>query len=339
MNSRLSPSLNRIIDSINNLIVRKKVDMGTMGSGLQNHKLIYLISEILGIYDDFEQSFRIERDCFRFGGVQQHRFRFYCRQLFRFRSGRATQGAVVNSFYGVKDDVKKAVDSWAVNKGFKPTEVELASVTQQVGSVSSNGSNINLFDVVPARNEVQTVGTVTTARVKAGGDNYELISKGRAHIYRQNYSLVAGLSERERIEKDPTGIERNLDVDDDVDLVVKGSATKALPTKGSFDYTGAAGNGKNTGVLSYNVNFENKTGSGKITGLGKTLNLAEGKIASYEHHNSLDNTTIRGHGISGQTSREDASASGSYKLGFFGPNAEEIVGAVNDGEIGFAGSR
>lgn len=66
--------------------------MGTMGSGLQNHKLIYLISEILGIYDDFEQSFRIERDCFRFGGVQQQRFR--CskykqrQQLFRFRCGR-----------------------------------------------------------------------------------------------------------------------------------------------------------------------------------------------------------------------------------------------------------
>lgn len=324
MNSRLLPFLNKIIDSINNLIVRKKVDTGTMGSGLQNHKFIYLFSEILGIYDDFEQSFRIERDCLELSGVQQQRFRYskykQRQQLFRFRCGRATQGAVVNSFYGVKDDVKKAVDSWAVNKGFKPTEVELASVTQQVGSVSSNGSNINLFDVVPARNEVQTVGTVTTARVKAGGDNYELISKGRAHIYRQNYSLVAGLSERERIEKDPTGIERNLDVDDDVDLVVKGSATKALPTKGSFDYTGAAGNGK-------------------ITGLGKTLNLAEGKIASYEHHNSLDNTTIRGHGISGQTSREDASASGSYKLGFFGPNAEEIVGAVNDGEIGFAGSR
>ena len=140
----------------------------------------------------------------------------------------ATQGAVVNSFYGVKDDVKKAVDSWAVNKGFKPTEVELASVTRQVGSVSSKGSNINLFDVVPAQNKVQEVDTVTTARVKAGGDNYELISKGRAHIYRQNYSLVAGLSELERIEKDPSGIERNLRADKDVDLVVKGSATKIL---------------------------------------------------------------------------------------------------------------
>lgn len=293
--------------------------MGTMGSGLQNHKLIYLISEILGIYDDFEQSFRIERDCFRFGGVQQHRFRFYCRQLFRFRCGRATQGAVVNSFYGVKDDVKKAVDSWAVNKGFKPTEVELASVTQQVGSVSSNGSNINLFDVVPARNEVQTVGTVTTARVKAGGDNYELISKGRAHIYRQNYSLVAGLSERERIEKDPTGIERNLDVDDDVDLVVKGSATKILPAAGKFSYAGIASDGEKQGALSYTVDFEKKNGKGEITGIGKTdITLSEAPIKEFSHTNKFDNTVIKGHGIEGS----------NYKLGFFGPNAEEIVGAV-----------
>lgn len=69
MNSRLLPPLNRIIDSINNLIVRKKVDMGMMGSGLHNHKLIYLISEILGIYDDFEQSFRIEPDCLEPGGL------------------------------------------------------------------------------------------------------------------------------------------------------------------------------------------------------------------------------------------------------------------------------
>ncbi|WP_308030693.1 factor H binding protein domain-containing protein [Neisseria lactamica] len=217
----------------------------------------------------------------------------------------------------------------------------MASVTQQVGSVSSSGNNINLFDVVPASNKVQTVGTVTTARVKAGGDNYELISKGQAHIYRQNYSLIAGLSERERIEKDPSGIERNLDVDDGVDLVVKGAATKTLPLKGSFDYTGAASDGKNTGVLSYKVDFENKTGSGKITGLEKTLNLAEGKIAFYEHHNSLDDTTVRGHGISGNTSREGAATTGSYKLGFFGPNANEIVGTVTEGtnSIGFAGSR
>ncbi|ARB05093.1 TPA: hypothetical protein ACFP4U_000022 [Neisseria lactamica] len=135
----------------------------------------------------------------------------------------------------------------------------MASVTQQVGSVSSSGNNINLFDVVPASNKVQTVGTVTTARVKAGGDNYELISKGQAHIYRQKYSLIAGLSERERIEKDPSGIERGLNVDDDsVDFVVKGSATKILPAVGKFNYTGIATNGEKQGALSYTVDFKEK---------------------------------------------------------------------------------
>lgn len=252
-------------------------------------------------------------------------------------AGVATQGAVVTSFYSVKEDVRKDVNSWATQKGFKPGEVELASVTQQVGSVSSKGSNINLFDVVPARNEVQTVGTVTTARVKAGGDNYELISKGRAHIYRQNYSLIAGLSERERIEKDPSGIERNLGVDDDsVDFVVKGSATKILPAAGKFSYAGIATDGEKQGALSYTVDFKEKTGKGQITGIDKTdITLNEASITEFSHTNEFDNTEINGYGIKGSSNK------GDYKLGFFGPNAEEIVGAVTEGtnSIGFAGSR
>lgn len=188
--------------------------------------------------------------------------------------GVATQGAVVTSFYSVKEDVRKDVNSWATQKGFKPGEVELASVTLQVGSVSSKGSNINLFDVVPAQNKVQKVDTVTTARVKAGGDNYELISKGQAHIYRQNYSLIAGLSERERIEKDPSGIERNLGVDDDsVDFVVKGSTTKILPAVGKFNYTGIATNGEKQGALSYTVDFKEKTAKAKLPESAKTASL------------------------------------------------------------------
>lgn len=250
--------------------------------------------------------------------------------------GVATQGAVVTSFYSVKEDVRKDVNSWATQKGFKPGEVELASVTLQVGSVSSKGSNINLFDVVPAQNKVQKVDTVTTARVKAGGDNYELISKGQAHIYRQNYSLIAGLSELERIEKDPSGIKRNLNVDDDVDLVVKGSATKILPAAGKFSYAGIATNGEKQGALSYTVDFKEKTGKGQITGIDKTdITLNEASITEFSHTNEFDNTEINGYGIKGSSNK------GDYKLGFFGPNAEEIVGAVTEGtnSIGFAGSR
>lgn len=247
--------------------------------------------------------------------------------------GVATQGAVVTSFYSVKEDVRKDVNSWATQKGFKPGEVELASVTLQVGSVSSKGSNINLFDVVPAQNKVQKVDTVTTARVKAGGDNYELISKGQAHIYRQNYSLIAGLSKLERIEKDPSGIERNLGVDDDsVDFVVKGSATKILPAAGKFSYAGIATDGEKQGALSYTVDFEKKNGKGEITGIGEnSITLSEAPIKEFSHTNEFDNTVIKGQGIEGS----------NYKLGFFGPNAEEIVGAVTEGtnSIGFAGSR
>ncbi|WP_304717622.1 factor H binding protein domain-containing protein [Neisseria viridiae] len=247
--------------------------------------------------------------------------------------GVATQGAVVTSFYSVKEDVRKDVNSWATQKGFKPGEVELASVTLQVGSVSSKGSNINLFDVVPAQNKVQKVDTVTTARVKAGGDNYELISKGQAHIYRQNYSLIAGLSELERIEKDPSGIKRNLNVDDDsVDLVVKGSTTKILPAAGKFSYAGIATDGKKQGALSYTVDFKEKNGKGEITGIGEnSITLSEAPIKEFSHTNEFDNTVIKGQGIEGS----------NYKLGFFGPNAEEIVGAVTEGtnSIGFAGSR
>lgn len=247
--------------------------------------------------------------------------------------GVATQGAVVTSFYSVKEGVRKDVNSWATQKGFKPTEVELTSVTLQVGSVSSKGSNINLFDVVPAQNKVQEVDTVTTARVKAGGDNYELISKGRAHIYRQNYSLIAGHSELKRIEKDPSGIERNLGVDDDsVDFVVKGSTTKILPAAGKFNYTGIATNGEKQGALSYTVDFKEKNGKGEITGIGEnSITLSEAPIKEFSHTNEFDNTVIKGQGIEGS----------NYKLGFFGPNAEEIVGAVTQGtnSIGFAGSR
>lgn len=247
-------------------------------------------------------------------------------------AGVATQGAVVSSFYGVKNNVRKDVNNWATSKGLEPTEVELTSVTQQVGSVSSKGSNINLFDVVPAQNKFQEVDTVTTSRVKAGGDNYELISKGRAHIYRQNYSLVASLSELERIEKDPSGIERSLRADKDVDLVVKGSATKILPAAGKFSYVGIATDGEKQGALSYIVDFKEKTGEGQITGIDKTdITLSEAPIKEFSHTNEFDNTVIKGHGIEGS----------NYKLGFFGPNAEEIVGAVTQGtnSIGFAGSR
>ena len=89
--------------------------------------------------------------------------------------------------------------------------------------------------------------------------------------------------------------------------------------------------------MAYSVDFDSGKGSGKITGLDSDIHLNEAEIKKMSYTNKeTDRTTINGHGIEGSSNR------GSYRLGFFGPDAEEIVGTVDDkknGEIGFAGSR
>ena len=120
---------------------------------------------------------------------------------------------------------------------------------------------------------------------------------------------------------------------DDTYILIKGQTTQTLPTAGKFDYSGIASDGASKGKLAYSVDFDSRKGSGKITGIGSDINLNEASIREISHTNEIDNTVIKGHGIQGSSNR------GDYALGFFGPNAEEIVGTVNDGEIGFAGSR
>lgn len=78
--------------------------------------------------------------------------------------------------------------------------------------------------------------------------------------------------------------------------------------------------------MSYTVNFADKTGSGKIIGLGDQIILEQGQIS--------------GAGIS-STAKQD-NISGSYSLEFFGKEAEEIGGKVSlDGKdaVGFGGTR
>ena len=122
-------------------------------------------------------------------------------------------------------------------------------------------------------------------------------------------------------------------INDENYLTIKGTPTEVLPTAGKATYSGAAFDGKKQGVLSYSVDFEGRTGEGNITGLGEKVVLNKGSITHIDHNNEIDGSRLEGHGIKGSSNK------GDYALGFFGANAEEIVGAVNDGEIGFAGSR
>ena len=157
------------------------------------------------------------------------------------------------------------------------------------------------------------------------------------------------------------------------DIAVNGLATKsdAIKTEGTATYTGKAFNAlsdqtdkldtsRSLADLTYTIDFSTKKGSGEIKGhtdqniyfftnafggvSGSKIILKESDLKEI----NLNGQAVIGvEGIaeySGESDLFSASAKGSYNLGLYGPNAEEIGGSVelNDitngnNKLGFAG--
>ena len=232
------------------------------------------------------------------------------------------------SYQGLESNANEAVQHLA--KEFGVDDAALQSYTVKLGNQTSKGKDLDLSGY-PLKKLALNQNFQETAIVRAEGKNYTITQSGKAHIYRQNYSLIAGVNPEKATLNGPN-INKSENLDDTY-ILIKGQATQTLPTAGKFDYSGIASDGVSQGKLAYYVDFDSRKGSGKITGIGSDINLNEASIREGSHTNEIDNTVIKGHGIQGSSNR------GDYALGFFGPNAEEIVGTVNDGEIGFAGSR
>ena len=124
---------------------------------------------------------------------------------------------------------------------------------------------------------------------------------------------------------------------------VSGYATQILPTAGTYNYAGVAFTQNEQGKLNYSVNFDEKTGSGSISGItaAGNITLNKGNIEPY-NSTDLNGTQYTGLGITSTATSEKA-GSGNYHLGFFGPNAEEVAGVVEDSNgdalIGFGGAK
>lgn len=232
------------------------------------------------------------------------------------------------SYGGLKTNAIEDIQKLAKDLGAPGATVKSYNVT--LGNQSSSGSDLNLSGY-RLKNLELNQNFQETAIANAAGNNYTVTRSGKAHIYRQNYSLIAGINPTNTTVRG-SGVNESEKLDDTY-ILIKGQTTQTLPTAGKFDYSGIASDGASKGKLAYSVDFDSRKGSGKITGIGSDINLNEASIREGSHTNGIDNTVIKGHGIQGSSSR------GNYALGFFGPNAEEIVGTVNDGEIGFAGSR
>ena len=231
------------------------------------------------------------------------------------------------SYGGLKTNAIEDIQKLAKDLGAPGATVKSYNVT--LGNQSSSGSNINLSGY-PFKELKLNQNFQETAIANASGNNYTVTRSGKAHIYRQNYSLIAGINPTNTTVRG-SGVNESEKLDDTY-ILIKGQTTQTLPIAGKFNYSGIASDGKTRGNLAYSVDFDSRKGSGKITGIGSDINLNEASIGEVSHTNEIDNTVIKGHGIQGSSSR------GNYALGFFGPKAEEIVGTVNDGEIGFAGS-
>lgn len=232
------------------------------------------------------------------------------------------------SYQNLKANVNENIQDLA--KEFGVDDATLQSYTVKLGNQISNGKKLDLSGY-PLKKLALNQDFQETAIAHAEGNNYTVTRSGKAHIYRQNYSLIAGINPTKATLRGPD-INKSENLDDTY-ILIKGQTTQTLPTAGKFNYSGIASDGASQGKLAYSVDFDSRKGSGKITGVGSDINLHEASIREGSYTNEIDNTEIKGYGIQGSSNR------GDYALGFFGPNAEEIVGTVNDGEIGFAGSR
>jgi len=228
----------------------------------------------------------------------------------------------------LKTNAIEDIQKLAKDLGAPGATVKSYNVT--LGNQSSSGSDLNLSGY-PLKKLALNQDFQETAIARVEGKNYTITQSGKAHIYRQNYSLIAGINPTKATLRGPD-INKSENFDDSY-ILIKGQTTQTLPTAGKFDYSGIASDGASQGKLAYSVDFDSRKGSGKITGVGSDVNLHEASIREGSYTNEIDNTEIKGYGIQGSSNR------GDYALSFFGPNAEEIVGTVNDGEIGFAGSR
>ena len=225
-------------------------------------------------------------------------------------------------------DVRKLAREYGVD--------DVTVSTYQVSALgqNANGGSLDLSKV-PLKQLTRAAhreSAQVRAKVEGVYKTYTLTRSGESHIYRQNYSLIAGIKPTSYSIQGP-GVNETESISDEDYLTIKGTPTKTLPAAGKATYSGAAFDGKKQGVLNYSVDFNEKTGEGNITGLGEKVILNKGSITHIDHNNEIDGSRLEGHGIQGSSNK------GDYALGFFGANAEEIVGTVNDGEIGFAGSR
>lgn len=219
-------------------------------------------------------------------------------------------------------------------------QVELSSYSVNVNGKSYNNGNI---DLATLGNGFKRINATETATARYDGDTYSATRNSTIHLYQQPYSVVAAIQNTGGKVTGPHANENVNKKDFDINYV-QGELTKTLPSTGSFNYKGVAFTETEQGNLDYTINFDTKKGAGSISGINEAglINLHESDITNVSHENSLDGSSLSGFGVANGVATSEKAGNGTYKLGIFGPNADEIAGSVlrdNDALVGFGGKK
>lgn len=149
-------------------------------------------------------------------------------------------------------------------------------------------------------------------------------------VYNQLYSGVLGYG---RFSSTTNGVTTHYEPDQHYGIFhISGvnTETEQLPASGNALYKGIAFDKTQQGDLEYLVDFSNKVGTGKITGLSQygTITLEKAAINNAQSLWVFDDHAPGISGLASSTISPEKEVLKGYELQFFGPNAEEIAGTI-----------
>ena len=226
-----------------------------------------------------------------------------------------------------------------------PVPVKLSSYAVKINGKTYTDGDI---DYATLGNGLKRVDVVETASANINGQTHNVTRNSKLHLYQQPYSIVTFM----QTTGGQVGSLGKIEKGEFKSSYFLGQATETLPSAGSFNYKGVAFTEKEQGNLNYTINFDTKKGAGSISGINQTGNITlhESDIVKVQDGVAFKNNSAFTYGekkdvygvLNGAATTEKQGVA-SYELGIFGPNADEVAGAVfqehDEGTVGFGGKK